>query len=173
MKDDYAYTDSHCLTYTFLFKRLGECTFWTWEWKEKWYSPKRSQNLLWLSSNAPTVLFPGKRKKILFLFCSVRRPLRAPGHVRFWNAECKVCALALSTMIISAGNILAEAQGKIMRLLKSSNETWPRIIYSLDWSGNNNSLFWGWFSLLLNIRKVFRNLAYLSSAQRPAGYTVQ
>ena len=28
MKDDYT-TNSHYLTYTFLFKRLGECTFWT------------------------------------------------------------------------------------------------------------------------------------------------
>ena len=25
--------NSHYLTYTFIFKRLGECTFWTWEWK--------------------------------------------------------------------------------------------------------------------------------------------
>ena len=23
----------HCVTYTFLFGRLGECTFWGWEWK--------------------------------------------------------------------------------------------------------------------------------------------
>ena len=28
MKDDYI-TDSHYLTYTFIFERLGECTFWT------------------------------------------------------------------------------------------------------------------------------------------------
>ena len=32
MKDDYT-TNSHYLTYTFLFKRLGGSTFWTWEWK--------------------------------------------------------------------------------------------------------------------------------------------
>ena len=25
--------NSHCITYTFLYKRLGECTFQTWEWK--------------------------------------------------------------------------------------------------------------------------------------------
>ena len=25
--------NSHCITHTFIFKRLGECTFWTWEWK--------------------------------------------------------------------------------------------------------------------------------------------
>ena len=25
--------NSHCITYTFLYKRLGEYTFWTWEWK--------------------------------------------------------------------------------------------------------------------------------------------
>ena len=31
MKDDYT-TNSHCITYAFLFIRLGECTFWTWEW---------------------------------------------------------------------------------------------------------------------------------------------
>ena len=30
MKDDYS-TNSHYLTYTFIVKRLGECTFWTWE----------------------------------------------------------------------------------------------------------------------------------------------
>ena len=24
---------SHCITNKFLYKRLGECTFWTWEWK--------------------------------------------------------------------------------------------------------------------------------------------
>ena len=30
LKDDYT-TSSHYLTYTFLFKRLGECTFGTWE----------------------------------------------------------------------------------------------------------------------------------------------
>ena len=28
-------TNSYYLTYTFLFERLGECTFWTWEWKIK------------------------------------------------------------------------------------------------------------------------------------------
>ena len=33
LKDDYT-TDSHYLIiYTFLVKSLGECTFWTWEWK--------------------------------------------------------------------------------------------------------------------------------------------
>ena len=32
MTDDYA-TNSHYLTYAFLSKRLGECTFWVWEWK--------------------------------------------------------------------------------------------------------------------------------------------
>ena len=26
-------TNSHHIIYTFLFERLGECTFWTWEWK--------------------------------------------------------------------------------------------------------------------------------------------
>ena len=26
-------TNSHYLTYAFLFESLGECTFWTWEWK--------------------------------------------------------------------------------------------------------------------------------------------
>ena len=31
MKDEYT-TNSHYLTYTCLPKRLGECTFWTWEW---------------------------------------------------------------------------------------------------------------------------------------------
>ena len=36
MKDQYT-TNFHCLTCTFLFKRLGECTFWTWEWIG-WYS---------------------------------------------------------------------------------------------------------------------------------------
>ena len=25
--------NSHCITYTFLYKRLGECTFWSWEWR--------------------------------------------------------------------------------------------------------------------------------------------
>ena len=32
LKDD-SCTSSHYLTYTFLFKRLGECTFWAWDWK--------------------------------------------------------------------------------------------------------------------------------------------
>ena len=32
MNDDHA-TNSHYLTYTFPFKRLGGCTFWTWELK--------------------------------------------------------------------------------------------------------------------------------------------
>ena len=32
MKDDYT-TNSHYLAYAFPFKRLGKCTFWTWEWK--------------------------------------------------------------------------------------------------------------------------------------------
>ena len=32
MKDDYT-NNSHYLTYAFLFERLGECPFWTWEWK--------------------------------------------------------------------------------------------------------------------------------------------
>ena len=32
MKDDYT-TNSHCLTYKFLFNRLGVGTSWTWEWK--------------------------------------------------------------------------------------------------------------------------------------------
>ena len=32
LKDYYA-TNSHYLTHTLLFKRLGECTFWTWAWK--------------------------------------------------------------------------------------------------------------------------------------------
>ena len=32
LKDD-SCTSSHYLTYTFLLKRLGECTFWTWEWR--------------------------------------------------------------------------------------------------------------------------------------------
>ena len=32
LKDD-SCTSSHYLTYTFLLKRLGECTFWAWEWK--------------------------------------------------------------------------------------------------------------------------------------------
>ena len=32
MEYDYT-TNSHHLIYTFLSKRLGECTFWTWEWK--------------------------------------------------------------------------------------------------------------------------------------------
>ena len=32
MRDDY-YQFSHFLPYTFLFKTLGECAFWTWEWK--------------------------------------------------------------------------------------------------------------------------------------------
>ena len=32
MKDDYP-TNSHYLTCTFIFQMLGECTFWTWEWK--------------------------------------------------------------------------------------------------------------------------------------------
>ena len=113
--------------------------------------------------------FQEKQKSIIFILLRSSTSSCA-GSRSLLNAECKVCALALSTMIISAGNILAEAQGKIMRLLKSSNETWPRIIYSLDWSGNNNSLFWGWFSLLLNIRKVFRNLAYLSSAETSGLY---
>ena len=27
------FRNSHYLTYTFLFQRMGECTFWTWEWK--------------------------------------------------------------------------------------------------------------------------------------------
>ena len=36
MKDGYT-TNSHYLTYTFLFKRSGECTFWTWEWTCVWY----------------------------------------------------------------------------------------------------------------------------------------
>ena len=31
MKDDYT-TNSYYLAYAFLFKRLGEYTFWTWEW---------------------------------------------------------------------------------------------------------------------------------------------
>ena len=30
---DYHTTNSHYLTYTFLFKWLGECIFWTWKWK--------------------------------------------------------------------------------------------------------------------------------------------
>ena len=30
---DYQTVNSHYPAYTFLFKRLGECTFWTWEWK--------------------------------------------------------------------------------------------------------------------------------------------
>ena len=32
---DYYTSNSHYLTYTLLFKRLWECTFWTWEWKGK------------------------------------------------------------------------------------------------------------------------------------------
>ena len=32
LKDD-SCTSSHYLTYTFLLKRLGECTFWAWDWK--------------------------------------------------------------------------------------------------------------------------------------------
>ena len=30
--DDYT-TNSHYITYSFLYKRLGECTSWTWKWK--------------------------------------------------------------------------------------------------------------------------------------------
>ena len=48
MKDDCT-TNSHHITYTFLFKRLGECTFWTCEWKGyavNWtgITPKQSKN---------------------------------------------------------------------------------------------------------------------------------
>ena len=32
MKDDYI-TNSHYITYIIHFEKLGECTFWTWEWK--------------------------------------------------------------------------------------------------------------------------------------------
>ena len=32
LKDD-SCTSSHYLTYTFLLKKLGECTFWAWDWK--------------------------------------------------------------------------------------------------------------------------------------------
>ena len=32
LKDEYC-TYSHFITYTFLLKMLGECTFWAWEWK--------------------------------------------------------------------------------------------------------------------------------------------
>ena len=32
LKDD-SCTSSHYLTYTFIFKRLRECTFWAWDWK--------------------------------------------------------------------------------------------------------------------------------------------
>ena len=34
MKDDHS-ANSHYLTYTLLFRKVGECTFWTWEWKGK------------------------------------------------------------------------------------------------------------------------------------------
>ena len=32
LKEHYT-TNSHYITYALLFKRSGECTFWTWEWK--------------------------------------------------------------------------------------------------------------------------------------------
>ena len=38
MKDDDT-TNSHYPTHTFLFRKLGECTFWTWEWKGKTLQP--------------------------------------------------------------------------------------------------------------------------------------
>ena len=49
MKDDYT-TNSYYLTYAFSqFKRLGEYTFWTWEWKGKevsaWTQIKISQHV--------------------------------------------------------------------------------------------------------------------------------
>ena len=51
LKDD-SCTSSHYLTYTFLFKRMGECTFWAWDWKghpfhswaQKVYSPNLSKS---------------------------------------------------------------------------------------------------------------------------------
>ena len=42
MKDDYT-VNSHYLTYTFLFKRLGECPFWT-------YGSERVKSCTWISS---------------------------------------------------------------------------------------------------------------------------
>ena len=32
--------NSHSITYTFLCERLGECTFWTWVWKDKFWRRK-------------------------------------------------------------------------------------------------------------------------------------
>ena len=45
MKDDYT-TNSRNITYTFLFKRLGEYTFWTWEWKRLYRSQCRALQLV-------------------------------------------------------------------------------------------------------------------------------
>ena len=47
MKDDYT-AHPHYLNYTFLLKRLGECTFWTWEWKIKpWQNEDTLLRALW------------------------------------------------------------------------------------------------------------------------------
>ena len=64
MKDDYT-INSHYLTYTFLFKRLGECTFWTYgservkmhEW------PKRGRGFVWESLRWPIVGFQSSQNQ--------------------------------------------------------------------------------------------------------------
>ena len=47
LKDD-SCPSSHDLTYTFLLKRLGECTFWAWDWKG--YRHTLQTHAFWLSS---------------------------------------------------------------------------------------------------------------------------
>ena len=66
-KDDYC-TNSHYLTYTFLFERLGKCTFWTWEWKGSIVG----RNNIFQFFDSPNIyifwgLFPAKYRRYLFM----------------------------------------------------------------------------------------------------------
>ena len=64
MKDDYT-TNSHNLTYTFLFKGLGECTFWTWKWKGQSNAREASQYKVraFLSQRFLTIVWAANMKR--------------------------------------------------------------------------------------------------------------
>ena len=70
MRDDYT-TTSHYLTYTFLFEKLEECTFWTWEWK------RDNSNSLNVSPNRATQV---QRRPPLFSLRLVGN--KAPGKAQ-------------------------------------------------------------------------------------------
>ena len=66
--------NSHYLTYTFIFKRLGECTFWTWEWKG---SPGTTRlQIQWNHKNRPNNTRPDQDRT---------KPDHAKPKMKAWN----------------------------------------------------------------------------------------